>query len=62
MPIKTKFIRQINKQKDISKQNIFVNCDELYPSLSSQDCELQSIPSVSENVNDSDKTIIIRTF
>ena len=55
---KNKEYRGSYYQKDISKQNIFVNCDELYPSLSSQDCELQSIPSVSENVNDSDKTII----
>ena len=48
-------------QKDFSKQNLFVNCDKLYSSLSLQDCELQSIPSVSENLNDTDKTSIIKS-
>ena len=48
-------------QKDFSKQNLFVNCDKLYSSLSLQDCELQSIPSVSENLNDTDKTTIIKS-
>ena len=50
-------------QKDFTKENIFVNCDELYSSLSSQDCQLKSIPSVSENQYDtSDKNSIIPNF
>ena len=47
-------------QKDFTKDNIFVNCEDLYSSLSSQDCQLKSIPSVSEQIYDtSDKNSII---
>ena len=42
-------------QKDFTKKNIFVNCNEIYSSLSSEDCELQSIPSVTEINDNSDK-------
>ena len=50
-------------QKDFTKDNIFVNCEDLYSSLSSQDCELKSIPSVSEQFYDtSEKNSIIPNF
>ena len=52
---KGKYIRGSYYQKDFSKKNIFVNCKEIYSSLSSEDCELQSIPS---QVNNSDKNIM----
>ena len=40
-------------QKDISKKNIFVNCKDLYSSLSFEDCSLKTIPTVTENDNES---------
>ena len=35
-------------QKDITKNNIYVNCKDLYTSLSFEDCELKTIPTVTE--------------
>ena len=35
-------------QKDITKKNIYVNCKDLYSSLSFEDCELKTIPTVTE--------------
>jgi len=46
-------------QKDFSKKNIFVNCNEIYSSLSSEDCQLKSIPSVTEVNDNSDKNTML---
>ena len=35
-------------QKDITKKNIYINCKDLYTSLSFEDCELKTIPTVTE--------------